>query len=1529
MGFWVQFGIQAGLSLVSYFLNKKGDTTEDLKSQRDPNEIESRGQIDYDLLFVIGERKVRARVFYQEVEEYTVTKGPHFSAAKPGRGRILHVGATFSQDVTDSTTQITVDDDVFDADGSAGNREELPWKKEANTDDGGIVITGTTRRRGNWKMTFNHLADGTQGSSLRSAAARAVAQHAQNLAFGENAKGYGISYVHMEFDQPPSGDIRGVEVIAGDPFPVVWDDDNDGPNVDLVVRGKKLKMPTRGSAYSDFPEIYTANWAAAELWRVHEFEGTKLRNINMDSFIDAAEISDTEIMVDSTDELCQVRFAYIATKTDARPRQLVGNAFPPPAPGRKTREAAIAASGQPNPFLWYALSFQVDGTWLNWGAWLSLGMVNASGSTNKAVAIKSVKSTGLRKANDPARRVSFAIDKPSVVVQPFGAPDPGDIDPFPDDDDDDFDPGDPGPDIDLTGGPLPPDVNPGDPEDFYCPQFDLDKNVKLYQVHGVISSDDSIESIEDEMGFAGSGHVVSDGGMLYAMPGWDRDPVAHVDATNPDVVRVQFQSAPPLSERINAGSVKLANSRAHHWNAYTTPQIVDREQRIRDGKLIHRNFGTRAYVTSPTLADILVRHELAASRPWKIAAYRLPIEYSKALRHAVPGNRITLFDPEIDLNPVITRNESNPLFAYGNADGRYMRLLGRSFNFDDDMTMTILVIEHPDGVHAPRMAFPGLEPDPSSPGAFVGKPTGLALTEEVYVDDDGNTRSRIVGTSDLASVAERIVQWRPVIPGGPAGDRYNSITTQDGNGKDVVLRATPAFGEPRQFSISGSDFTIDNVRKGITYEVRLIDKSFAGIESEPSDGATITLVGNQKNPADPKGLIAAGILNGYYLKWDDTPEADIDKWEVYASTVNRAAPLESDLVGNPRSPEFVLSSLALPPNAKAYGRRYIWVRAKNKAGKFSGYAKTSVVPLAEIEGADGEDGNGVEYCFCIHNSPILPVNQRPLNSWGYDILMAQPQNVNGKVWTDGAQELTSVEQWLLRSRRRVPGNPPIGTDIDDLWTIPVPISHFGLNGLPPPDTVSATSSNRVQSNLRQSILTVDWDDVDGAAAYLVVYQYQLGAGANVKLSTGSTRVNAPNSSVNIVVSDSASGSNRSVAYWSVTVHTIDSEGTVGGPSETVEVDGVVPTVITRLDTPSPSITVGNQRIDIRNYNVTNGITYTVQYRRTTSSLWTTLSDKLTGGNTFISGLVNGAGYIVRVRATNGNVNSAWWTSGTLTPMGLPVNPTSPTSLRETSKSENSIQWDWSPPSSFGTGSGLIYRWILRKGAAQVATGTTSARFHRATGLDPSTTYTLSVRAETNAGNSPYASDTARTDAAATRTWKAWGSVTTQSLAASGLQLAIRGVADTGAEREGSILRWDENTPGIWTGATDTGIFCAHEVTIDDKDVIIQTFQSATSNGNRHRRTDTDAYFSTNISYLSPFGDQITAYRATTGFFNNTGDFCVPIRNVRGVPVNFYSGTQPIRFARWNKDIGSDSGTLTVYALTTDGRVRSVSRRYEL
>ena len=1560
MGFWVQFGIAVAGAALQYLFRKERE--ERIASQRDPSEITVTGESDYPLIFVIGERRLSPRSFFVETRQYLVTTAP-FSVSKPGRGRYLDIGATVSQDRTDGISLVAIGQDQFTAVGTLAGQDpasgDLLWTTADDTPDGGIVIEGATRRSRRstldpvWRMVFYNLADGTQWSTLRTAALAARVQHLQNLDFGADARGFGVSGVHMRFDQPPFGDQPGVEVIAGNPFEILWDS-GSLPSVEVVQRGKHIKKPTRGMAYADFPEVYTPNWAAAALWERHEFEGIPLRNIDLPSFIDATELSDTEIVVDARDDLCNARFAYLATADDTRPATLAGNAWPPPFPGQTTRAQAIAASGASEPRLWFAISWRIDGEWLDWGAWLRLGKSTSSGATLAAAALPITRSTLVAAG---VSRVSLSLE-PFGVAQAFGAPDPGDIEPVTDDDDDDDDGGPNLPTLPTgqPGGPLPVDIDP----ETYCDQFDADKTVRLYEINGLISSDDNLNSIRQEIDLAGSGAVVVDGGKLYAMPGADREPVGHIDCTDPDVEVIAYQGAPPLADRVNAGSIRLANSRAHHFRPYTTAQIVDAAQRAADGKLIHRDLGTRAFETSPVAAEIHLRQKLAELRPWKVVGIRLPLEYSKAVRDAVPGQRFTVNCPEFDLDPVILRDEANQLFAYGNSLGRYMRLLGRAFNFDDDQTMTVVVTEHPDGVYAPTATFPGLEPDPSAPDAFVDKPTGLEIGEEVYVAEDGTTRSRIVGTSDLAAVKRRIVQWRPVIPGGIAPDAYTEITVQDEDGNDVTLTATPAWGGRRQHSIDGSEFTIDDVRVGITYEVRLVDESFFGVSSEPSDVATITLTG-----------IGVGAVTGLSLSKHG------NRYTSLGVVRGVLATYDDDGSGLPVRLRWRIDPSAITGDTswttEAWGKRAIWpgvVGATYEVQAQRGYADSGVVGLWSASETIALTGD--------LDPPDDPTGLTVVAiQGGYEAMVDDPRVAPDDATPaqyDAALDAADVSYWTwYHQTEKADGtfdaNPPDGSRVAvtrqpqfvyagfdaarrvKVWVAAVDDEGGGninrsnwisqiVDTLRKGTSIGKRCANcsLVASAASGTLTTrLDWELPDDD----VPEQWRVQFAVRALSSSDELSWGTPIYMDGQITTASATSTPASLSSFVGTrayarIQPV-SGGNAGG-AEYVEAE-ISSTAV--LEMPVVTAAPGDGLVDLWWEAVDGASTYGVE--RSTSSLgpWMSIASAETGTSYRDSSLTNGTTQWYRVRAQNDDADGSWSPPVSATPTAGDVAPSTPTDVSLTADGQTELDGDWDDPFTWGTGStdSRIYRYRLLLEGSIDSQGTTTASSRTFTGLTAGSLYTLEVRAETDDGDSEYASDTATTDTTDDLEWGSWSSFAAAST--TDLPYGTGDISDAANEASGALKAWNTGPAvglvpamtGIWAGASRYGVFGVHGVNIGGSIVNVQVFQSVGTTANRMRRVDTDTYFQTNAAYLNLSGTSLDNYRSASFDFLA----CLRLAGITDEPSSAGKGgtRRAIGFLRWERDsAGSESGEQTLYVIhgpdvvSPNGAYYEASRRYE-
>ena len=111
------------------------------------------------------------------------------------------------------------------------------------------------------------------------------------------------------------------------------------------------------------------------------------------------------------------------------------------------------------------------------------------------------------------------------------------------------------------------------------------------------------------------------------------------------------------------------------------------------------------------------------------------------------------------------------------------------------------------------------------------------------------------------------------------------------------------------------------------------------------------------------------------------------------------------------------------------------------AGNRSEARAVAVTPLGEIAGADGEDGQGVEYVFAV-TQEADPPEDSPQNDWKYE----DPKGS----WSDGLTGLGESKPYAWRSQRRVPGSPDHEATPDSEtwgnWTTPVIVARYGPPG---------------------------------------------------------------------------------------------------------------------------------------------------------------------------------------------------------------------------------------------------------------------------------------------------------------------------------------------------------------------------------------------------------------------------------------------------------------------------------------------------
>ncbi len=170
----------------------------------------------------------------------------------------------------------------------------------------------------------------------------------------------------------------------------------------------------------------------------------------------------------------------------------------------------------------------------------------------------------------------------------------------------------------------------------------------------------------------------------------------------------------------------------------------------------------------------------------------------------------------------------------------------------------------------------------------------------------------------------------------------------------------------------------------------------------------------------------------------------------------------------------------------------------------------------------------------------------------------------------------------------------------------------------------------------------------------------------------------------------------------------------------------------------PTVTPGDRRLTV-NWSAPNdggsAITgYDLQYRRG-SGAWTPINSGISGTSHIITGLINGSGYSVQVRARNVRGNGAWSDSATATPAATPAKPNTPTVKVGNGK----LKVSWTAPSNGGSairGYDMRYWSHGFQGYTYISTGPTTTS-STITGLVNGRSYSAQVRARNAIGWSAF------------------------------------------------------------------------------------------------------------------------------------------------------------------------------------------------
>ena len=660
---------------------------------------EIEGGASYAAQFAIGETLVKGLEIYRAAETVEETGSP-YSASAPGVGRRLHLAFALSEGKCEALEGIVVDGEVLTGDA---------FVREADVaagDGGGATYAATTARGGTLRVTSYLDAPDpdaeresgfvARGKTLRDASAR---MGSEALAWSAEHQGSGISWCHVELEQPVDADR------------LVWE---GVPELGFLVKGMHLKAPG-GDASTWSESSYTDSAAAVRYWWLRERRSAPADRIDMDTVRDAHVRAGQRIEVRLEDT---VRYAWLAPAapengvegpgTETAPEAPSGNEFLPERPTGLAEDApwwskTPAAPTDESPLVWRVESVLDAGD--AWSAWDSVVLYQMAGHEPYR---------DVRPASEAAPVVPAAPTDGSAYVVEFDR---------------------------YTEG-LPAGINPGNREDPVRLALEADATSSRFGVSGVISAADDVDRVEEELDFAWAGSVVEQGGMLCFRPGADGVSAAAIDTSLASQSAVSVEPPPPLEERINAASLSLASSRIHGGGGYSLPAIEDAVSLVADGGIASRDLGEAALLSSPTAARRLLSTALRASQASGIYRYRVDAGDAGAWLSLRPGRQVTVTDA-----------------AQGFSDAS-MLVTGATF-IRDTATVELDLVEQSSGTFRDAVALPvRAQRSVSRALARVEEPDDLELRELLAPNGDGTFELRLRASWRAHPYESTELQWR-------------------------------------------------------------------------------------------------------------------------------------------------------------------------------------------------------------------------------------------------------------------------------------------------------------------------------------------------------------------------------------------------------------------------------------------------------------------------------------------------------------------------------------------------------------------------------------------------------------------------------------------------------------------------------------------------------------------------------------------------------------------------------------------------
>ena len=215
-----------------------------------------------------------------------------------------------------------------------------------------------------------------------------------------------------------------------------------------------------------------------------------------------------------------------------------------------------------------------------------------------------------------------------------------------------------------------------------------------YTINGVVYSDDDHESVEAEMDFAWAGFSMEVNGSYRFRPGLDR-PISITIGPEDIIERGTDVAAPALSDRINAGTMRIAQSCVHDFTELALPEFKDDQAILRDGGKLLKDFRKRPYVSCPVAGGRLLAIMLRRARANKVYSRQITPGDKFERLQLIPTDRIMLNDPEHGLNnvPVV--------------------ITSRTLN--NDWSINLHFEAAPDDIYSTSLVLPPLYPNALNP----------------------------------------------------------------------------------------------------------------------------------------------------------------------------------------------------------------------------------------------------------------------------------------------------------------------------------------------------------------------------------------------------------------------------------------------------------------------------------------------------------------------------------------------------------------------------------------------------------------------------------------------------------------------------------------------------------------------------------------------------------------------------------------------------------------------------------------------